>query len=387
MWLLRRILRRYQPDLPPDSFSLLSSGSEAVLSAETGRRIWQLSVIARRNDTVRRALTEYPPDEASALLREDSAAADFIAALDSFLSRFGHRAMKEFEFKAPRWEEDPAPVLGMVRNYLTAESNPDEHERRIATRREELIDTIRKGLRGRLFEHTLGVRFRLIRFVADRVRYYVTMRENSRFYWSMSAYILRKKILRLEADYLKRDLLKCKDDIFYLDWDEIEKLGDGTIGWLDVEDRLLERRREHVRLSKITAPRTVGIETAAAKGPVESDGAGGTTLRGQAASPGHYEGPARVILDPALDVELHPGEILVAPYTDPAWTPLFLTAGAAVVEVGSFLSHAGTVAREYGLPCIVDVADCTARIRTGDHLLVDCTAGEVRVLNRAGDEQ
>jgi rifampicin phosphotransferase len=72
--------------------------------------------------------------------------------------------------------------------------------------------------------------------------------------------------------------------------------------------------------------------------------------------------------------------VLVAPYTDPAWTPLFLTAGAAVVEVGSFLSHAGTVAREFGLPCVVDVEDCTRRIQTGDLLDVDGSRGVITIL-------
>ena len=115
--------------------------------------------------------------------------------------------------------------------------------------------------------------------------------------------------------------------------------------------------------------------------PIELEETDGVVLRGQTASPGQCEGIARVILDPALDIELRPGEILVAPYTNPAWTPLFLTAGAAVVEVGSFLSHAGTVAREYGLPCVVDVTSCTTRISTGDRLLVDGNTGVVRVLS------
>ena len=90
-----------------------------------------------------------------------------------------------------------------------------------------------------------------------------------------------------------------------------------------------------------------------------------------------------MILDPSADLTLRPGEVLVAPYTDPAWTPLFLIAGAAVVEVGSYLSHAGTVAREYGLPCVVDVAECTRLIPTGARVDVDGGAGVVRVLGEA----
>jgi pyruvate,water dikinase len=106
----------------------------------------------------------------------------------------------------------------------------------------------------------------------------------------------------------------------------------------------------------------------------------GIVLPGQSASPGRYEGRARVILDPSVDAELLPGEVLVAPYTDPAWTPLFLTAGAAVVEIGSYLSHAGTVAREFGMPCVVDVSEATQRIRSGDRIAVDGDAGSVRIL-------
>jgi pyruvate,water dikinase len=92
-------------------------------------------------------------------------------------------------------------------------------------------------------------------------------------------------------------------------------------------------------------------------------------------------------MDPSIDVELKPGEILVAPYTDPAWTPLFLTAGAAVIEVGSYLSHAGTIAREFGMPCIVDVSDCTKRIHSGLKVEVDGDHGLVRLyLEKGGDK-
>jgi len=206
------------------------------------------------------------------------------------------------------------------------------------------------------------------------------MRENSRFYWIMAAYITRKKILRLETRLIAQGTLRCRDDIFYLECAEVEDLERGALGWTDVEERIAERRREHVRLSKITPPRTIGLTLPPRPAAEGADAGDAALLRGQTASPGRCEGTARVILDPAVDVELRPGEVLVAPYTDPAWTPLFLTAGAAVVEVGSFLSHAGTVAREYGLPCVVDVDGCTTRLRTGDRLLVDGDAGTVRVL-------
>jgi pyruvate,water dikinase len=380
MALLRAALRRWLPDLPRDALGLLASGSEGVLSAEAGRRIWMLAQEARRSEPVRALLLAHPPEAALPLLRATPEAAPFVAHLDGFLATFGHRALKEFELRSPRWEEEPAPVLGMVRNYLLVESDPAEHEHRVEQRRAELERRIAEGLAQRPLERALGVRGRLVHHLTERVKYYVTMRENSRFYWIMAAHVTRKKILRLEARLMAQGRLKCRDDIFYLECAELEQLEHGALGWTDVEERIAERRREHVRLSKVTPPRTIGLTLPPRPAVADADAGDATVLRGQTASPGRCEGTARVILDPSVDVELRPGEILIAPYTDPAWTPLFLTAGAAVVEVGSFLSHAGTVAREYGLPCVVDVDGCTTRLRTGDRLLVDGDAGTVRVL-------
>jgi pyruvate,water dikinase len=382
LWMaaLRALLRRWLPDLPRDALGLLASGSEGVLSAEAGRRIWMLAQEARRSEPVRALLLAHPPEAALPLLRATPDAASFVAHLDAFLATFGHRALKEFELRSPRWEEEPAPVLGMVRNYLLVESDPAEHERRVAERRAELERRIAEGLERLPFERALGLRGRLVRHLTERAKGFVTMRENSRFFWIMASHITRKKILRLEARLMAEGRLRCRDDIFYLECAEMEQLEHGALGWTDVEERIAERRREHVRLSKITPPKTVGLALPPRPAVVAVAAGDATVLRGQTASPGRCEGVARVILDPAVDVELRPGEVLVAPYTDPAWTPLFLTAGAAVVEVGSFLSHAGTVAREYGLPCVVDVEGCTTRIRTGDRLLVDGDAGTVRVL-------
>jgi len=385
MAVLKRVLRRYAPDLPRDAFGLLTSGSEGVLSAETGRRIWSLAETARRTEVVRRLILEHGPDAVLPVLRQTPDAGQFVAQLDAFLAEFGHRALREFELRSPRWEEEPAPVLGMVRNYLLAETDPAEHERTVARRRAELMERVEGALLDRPLERALGLRRRLVRYLLARVKHFVTMRENSRFYWTMGAYVTRKKILRLEEHLIAKGRLRCRDDIFFLECGEIEGLRLGTLGWTDVEDRIAERRREFVRLSKLTPPRTIGITAAArpvadARDAAAAEAAEGTVLRGQTASPGRCEGVARVILDPTVDVKLQPGEVLVAPYTDPAWTPLFLTAGAAVVEVGSFLSHAGTVAREYGLPCVVDVSDCTTRIRNGDRLLVDGDTGIVRIL-------
>ncbi|HEV2659475.1 MAG TPA: PEP-utilizing enzyme, partial [Ktedonobacteraceae bacterium] len=100
------------------------------------------------------------------------------------------------------------------------------------------------------------------------------------------------------------------------------------------------------------------------------------TLRGTPASSGVVSGKARVILDPN-GAQLEPGEILVAPSTDPGWTPLFLTAGGLIMEMGGAISHGAVVAREYGIPAIVGVPGATERIATGQYVTVDGTTGIV----------
>jgi phosphohistidine swiveling domain-containing protein len=378
MAVLRALVRRWAPALRPDAEALLTAGSEGVLSAEMGRGLWRLAQDARRRPRVRELLLAARPERALGELLHEPEARPFLDGLYAFLAVNGHRALKEFELRSVRWEEDPAPLLGMIRNYLLLEGGPQMPESRALEAREQALAELRAALAPLFLERALRWRERLIARAAERVRYFLKLRENSRFFHIMTFAVLRRKALQIEADLLRQGRLKCADDIFFLYGDELDSLAAGRLGWTDVEDRIRERRIEHVRLSKMGPPKTIGF--AVAEPPSVAEG-GATTLEGHPASPGRYQGVARVILDPSTDLELRPGEVLVAPYTDPAWTPLFLTAGAAVVEVGSYLSHAGTVAREFGMPCVVDVTGATRLIRNGERVAVDGDRGVVRLLS------
>ena len=378
MGVLRLMVRRWFIPLPSQALALLCSGTQGVLSTMMGREIEALAGVARRSAEVTGILTESAPADALARLRAEPAAAEFVAALDRFLAVHGHRAIREFELRSPRWEENPAPVLSMIRSRAAAPAGAGEARHDAVDARAELEIVLRTALEHRPLEWPLRLRWRMLHAVARRIRYYLKLRENSRFYHIMGLGTLRKKILRIEAGLLRDGRLKCRDDIFFLRVDELQALREGKLDWRTIDDLVRERRLEHIRLTKTPPRRTIGIEIREPEGPP-----GGECLTGQGASPGRYTGVARVILDPAVDATLEMGEVLVAPYTDPAWTPLFLTAGAAVVEVGSYLSHAGTVAREYRMPCVVDVAHCTRTIRNGMRVEVDGDRGTVRILEEA----
>ncbi len=367
------LIRKWAPDMPADTPSLLCSGTEGVLSTEMGREILAMAKVAKELPSVREIILDESPQHALEVIRQTPNTEAFCTAIDNFLAKHGHRALKEFELNSARWEEDPSPVVGMIRNYLLIELNLEDTERSVQLQRDELEADLAATLKAGPFG---GVRLAIIRRLVNEAKYYIKLRENSRFFHIMGFYAVRRKILQVEQRLLASGALKCKDDIFYLKWEEAVSLDRGTMNWSDVEDTIRSRRMEHIRLNKLVPPKTIGVEEPSF---AENDGTE-PTLSGQGASPGHYEGKARVIMDPATNNEIEPGEILVAPYTDPAWTPLFLTANAAVIEVGSYLSHAGTIAREYGMPCVVDVANCTSRIKTGDLIRVDGSNGAVMLM-------
>ena len=376
MGLLKKLLKYWMPDLRDDAASYLTSGTEGILSTDMGRHIWFLSEQARLSPIVVEIIRDNESHHALEMLRNDFGAELFMLELNKFLAIHGHRTLKEFELNSVRWDEDPAPIIAMLKNYLQTDADPTRTEYRVKDERLGFTSEIRNRLAGKFLESSFAWRWKVIDALCQQTKYYIRLRENSRFFHIMGFYAVRKKALKVEAALLQQGKLKCKDDIFYLDWQEIQDLQVGKLDWLDVEDRIRERRMNLIRLSKITPPKTFGIHIDEAEQVDKAN-----HILGQGASPGECEGIARVIMDPAIDATVLPGEILIAPYTDPAWTPLFLTASAAVVEVGSYLSHAGTIAREYGLPCVVDATNCTARLKTGDRIRVNGSTGTVVLLN------
>lgn len=381
-WLgcVRLMLRRWTPDLPAELAVDLSRGTAGVRSAEMGAAIEALAVQARATPFVAACLMEATTAEGTlARLRAEPGAQAFTAAFERFLAVHGHRAMRELDPSVPRWHEDPLPVLLMIRNQMAVAEKPVSRLEQGVQARDAARREVRRSL-DRTSPQLAPLRSRLIEFASARARYFFKLRENSRFAHIHIFDALRRRLRVIGTGLVERGLLRQWDDAFLLRWAELEALSVGESSATETHERLSARRREQRLWARMTAPTTLGIEV----DPVDvtaGERIPGRSLRGLSAAPGLCRGRARVIVDPTLDATLLPGEILVAPFTDPAWTPLFLTAGAAVVEVGSFLSHAGTVAREYGMPCVVDVDRCTVLIRTGDLIEVDGTAGTVRWLD------
>jgi pyruvate,water dikinase len=280
----------------------------------------------------------------------------------------------EIDLGIPRWSDDPAHILGVLANYLRLEKPemaPDAVFERGVVEAEAMIATLVGRARRR---SRLGAR--LVRFALGRARQLAGMREIPKYNMIVVLAAVRRELAKVGAELARRGMIESADDVFFLDLAEVRSTVAGREMRNVIDERRMiyeaELRRRHiprVLLSDGTEPE-VRLTS-----PTTSAGLAGTP-----ASAGTVTGTARVILDP-VGAHLEPGEILVAPSTDPGWTPLFLTAGGLVMEMGGANSHGAVVAREYGIPAVVGVPDATGRIVTGQRITVDGVAGTISVIS------
>ena len=212
----------------------------------------------------------------------------------------------------------------------------------------------------------------LVGLLLRRARALAGLREVPKFFLILVFARARTLLWGIGEDLARSGVLESAGDIFFVTLPEARS----ALAGRDLRSVVGERRATYEReLKRRHVPRILlsdGTEPAAGEVAADADGA----LRGTPASPGTVSAKARVILDPT-GARLEPGEILVAPSTDPGWTPLFLTAGGLVMEMGGAMSHGAVVAREYGIPAVVGVPEATERIATGERITVDGSAGAI----------
>ncbi|MEV0584559.1 PEP/pyruvate-binding domain-containing protein [Nonomuraea sp. NPDC050310] len=338
------------------------------VTTEMDLELWRIAVRAREHGDLFRTTT---PEELAA--RQLAGALPDIG-MTTFLRRYGMRAAAEVDVGVPRWAEDPAPLFATIANYLRVDDPaqaPDHRFEQAARKAEAMVETLaRRGRRSR------PVRGRLAAFLLRRSRELTGLRELGKFAWLPAIQAAREQLLLIGEDLAARGRLASADDVMFLDLRELHAaVHDGR----DHRDLIAARRATHEReLRRHTVPGALlsdgtDVETLLPAGPV-TDG----TLTGMAGAAGRATGRARVIRDPS-DAHIEPGEILVAPTTDPGWTPLFLTAAGLVTETGSPVAHGPTVAREYGIPAVICVRNATHEIRTGQVITLDGAAGTVRI--------
>jgi pyruvate,water dikinase len=344
------------------------------VTTEMDLDLWSLAT-AIRNDPASAAVFGEALPEIARRYRAAELPGVVQSGLSDFLSRYGQRAVAEIDVGMPRWSDDPTHILGVLANYLRLDDPalaPDRQFAKAAREAEAQVGRLVAAAAQR--SRLRGV---LVRAALRRTRMFAGLRELPKSYLVEALGAVRHQLAAVGAELAAAGAIDAADDIFFLDLTEAH-VGlrgaalQGLVGQRrEVYEAELGRRHiPRVLLSDGTEPEAV--QTGGGRGLAGSDG----QLSGTPASAGTVTARARVILDPQ-GAHLEPGEILVAPSTDPGWTPLFLTAGGLVMEMGGPNSHGAVVAREYGIPAVVGVPDATTLIATGHNITVDGAAGTV----------
>jgi phosphohistidine swiveling domain-containing protein len=300
--------------------------------------------------------------------------AEVSEVIESFLERYGMRAAGEIDLTRPRWSEAPTQLISAIESHMKSGS-PGEH-RKAFLAGEGLAERAAAGLLDRLKGTPFGwLKRRLMRRLITVYRSRIGLREHPKFYVVRLFDLARRGILREAQDLTDAGILSSPDDVFWLSLSEIEE----TLKTRKFDRQLLDERRDRfVRDGSLRPPRLITSEGEVVEAPPE-EGVPAGALAATAASAGVVEGRARVVRK-LEEARIEKGDILVAPYTDPAWTPLFPIAAGLVTEVGGLMTHGAVVAREYGIPAVVGVDGATEAIRDGSLVRVNGTQGYVETL-------
>jgi rifampicin phosphotransferase len=354
-----------------DEIRTVLGGMPHNVTIEMDLALWQ---VARHATPHRELLLRTSPDEL---------AAAYLAGelpdigLTAFLDAYGHRCAAEVDVGVPRWSEDPAPVFAILANYLRVtdpDQAPDRRFERAATRAEAMLaELVRRARRKR------PVRGLLAGFFLRRARELAGLREAGKFAGLYSLRDRRRRLLLIGSELQAKGLLDRAGDSIFLTLPELRAVVDRGD---DLRETVARRRSEYAReLRRRTVPVALLSDGTDVETLLPARASDDHTLTGMGVAAGRASGRARVVRDPA-DAFVEPGEILVAPTSDPGWTPLFLTAGGLVTETGAVMAHGPTVAREYGIPAVICVPGATERIRTGQMVTVDGAAGTVTIDDR-----
>ena len=342
-------------------------------TTEMDLALWALAKEARSDPDSARVVGQTPPERLAEEYRDGSLPPKLQGGLTDFLRLYGHRGVAEIDLGLPRWSEDPTYIMGVLANYLRLQdpqSAPDVQFGRATREAEEMVTELsrRASRKGRL-------RGALVRFLLGRARELSGLRETPKFSIVLLLARVRDLLWPVGEELAQAGRLGKAGDIFFVSVPEAW----AALAGEDLRAIVSERRTVYEQeMGRKHVPRLLLSDGTEPTADQHDEAGADDVLRGTPASGGVVTGKARVILDPA-SAHLEPGEILVAPSTDPGWTPLFLTAGGLVMEMGGPMSHGAIVAREYGIPAVVGVPDATERVETGQRITVDGSGGIVNV--------
>ena len=288
---------------------------------------------------------------------------------DEVLARHGYHGPREGEISSVVWRENPAPLRHILEGYRAMADDADPRaaeDRRMAARR---------AAEDRLVAGLPAARRLWARAVLRLAERYLPLRSVSKVAFLQCIDVGRAAARRLGTLLAAEGVLDDPADVFFLTADELRDRN-----WAGTGEVITQRRERHRHYQTLEVPNAwTGMPDAR---PASDGEAVGEVVQGIPAGGGTAEGPVRVVTEPG-ETDMEPGEILVAHMTDPSWASILFMASALVTDIGGELSHAAIVARELGVPCVVNTKVATRVLQTGDICRVDGSTGRIEILKRA----
>ncbi|NOU88210.1 phosphoenolpyruvate synthase [Paenibacillus sp. LMG 31460] len=297
------------------------------------------------------------------------------AAIYAYLNKYGMRCAGEIDMTRTRWSEKPLTlvpmILGNIKNF-----EPNVGTRKFEQGRQEALEKEQELLE-RLHQLPDGEqKANETKRVISLIRNFIGYREYPK-YGMVNRYFIYKQALLKEAQQLvQMGIIHEKEDIFYLTFEELRDV----VGTNKLDYQIISKRKDEYKLyGKLTPPRVITSDGEIITGEYKRENLPAEAIVGLPVSSGVIEGRARVILN-MEDADLEDGDILVTPFTDPGWTPLFVSIKGLVTEVGGLMTHGAVIAREYGLPAVVGVENATKLIKDRQRIRVHGTEGYIEIL-------
>lgn len=364
----------------PDLILPIIAGFGEVDSAEPSHAMWDMGRLVRNDENLR---TEFDAGVNGLLERlsqiDSPEANEFLEAFDHFVYEYGSRGPNEWETRSPTWETKPELALNAIDRMRLAEDElaPKTQNAERSSQREQAAKELLS-----MVETDPQVHGELSVGIASSAAW-LPARERTKTNNIRLIHEMRMTMRAIGERMVQAGDFDEVEDFGFLTDDEYESFFQETGSMLDVirsrrEEyyKLLEREAQFLFDGQADHPDTWRRRDSVSEDVLSE----GQTLQGLPGCSGSAEGTARVILDSNDPTSLQPGDILVAPLTDPSWTPLFVPAAAVVVDVGAPLSHAIIVSRELGIPCVVSATDATRRIPDGSRIKVDGDTGVITIL-------
>ncbi|WP_313256713.1 phosphoenolpyruvate synthase [Lacrimispora sp.] len=361
--------------LGQDNISVeVSKSIKGNISSEMGFYVSRIADAARDFPEVVKYLETAGDSFCIDELRKQKGGEEAAKAFEEFFLRYGMRCPGEIDIAKPRFAEEPGKILPTV---LADKKLPKDHaEQRLLQGKKESNDAVKSMVSAAKKKWGAG-RARKLAKQLSFYRNFLGLRESPKYYWMKRYWEYKQAILKESEKLVRQGRLRSVEDVFYLRLPELASL---FAGEYEPDYKKIDAlRADYEKYASLTPPRLMFSDGEVVEGEYNRQVPEGA-LPGLAVSGGVAVGRARVVLDIKEAWKIEKGDILVTRFTDPSWTPAFISVGGLVTEVGGMATHGAVITREYGLPAVVGVTDATKHIKDGDQIRVDGNLGYVEFL-------